>query len=157
MKEAVLTIAALSRHACEEWSKESGEFDSEDLTCMCAMASHFLFRRLAKAGFVPVFLIAEAVPAWGSHCWVRVGKTHIDLTATQFEDKCSPIYNYRGSKTDHPIMREYFRKWSPKFPDEFNIFTAATDNGIMKLLKEWPSEQLLNAKVDKQILQFYKG
>lgn len=131
MKDDILNYAALCRSACERYNVIHQEFWG-GLGGMCGMASHFLFEKLQDF-CSPVFIMGGENGS--GHCWVRVGRFHVDITATQFDQMTAPVYTFRGKKEDHPILN----KWSHRFPKQWEFFEAKTSSEVRSLLKGWPT------------------
>lgn len=156
-KDEILGIAALTRKACEEWNKQFEQFSS-CLCGMCCMASHFLWRKLKEAGYMPRFHLAETGPKyyWGCHCWVSVGRMHVDITGTQFAP-VNPVYTYTGTKGDHPLLKAHFgpRK-DLAFPDSFMLYSGNSEDKIAEIIDGWEDEYTLKSDMGHQLEDFYE-
>lgn len=92
--EHVHKIASKVRRQCQGFrrTKACDPYDfknKSDLDCMCAVASFALKSALNKRGakakvvFGVMKQHGDTKPRF-DHCWVRVGRNYVDITATQF-------------------------------------------------------------------------
>jgi hypothetical protein len=147
-------IAYDCRRAIDHYVEAYKSFDST-LNCACALASHFLFRKLTQASHKPTFILMRSQETFLAHCWIKLGTTHIDITATQF-DAVDPVYTYIGSMKDHFVANGK-GNWYANHYIRNKFFTADDESAIIKLLKPWPIEQTLTDKTFSLINNFYKG
>ena len=107
MDEKVIEIAKRVREKCEKFamSEDAREYDfykCEDLACMCAVASHHLWRTLQKAGYDCNFIEGE----WDydvCHCWVEIDDHILDVTATQFYNITEKVYLTKIGDTEYYV------------------------------------------------------
>ncbi len=155
MKNDILQIAAASRAACNAYNEAHGHFWS-GLGGMCGLASHFLFSNLEEEGFSPTFYIAQAkIDALFGQRWISVGKLHVDITATQFNHRLSPVFSYKGTPDVHPVLLKYFRTKGTRFPQDFTIETATNQKEIDKLMKLWHTTVSYCGMTRKRLNHYY--
>lgn len=146
MKDDILEIAAVCRRACEQYDK-TYEYFYSGLGGMCGMASAFLFEKLQTV-CSPIFIMGNG---GDSHCWVRVGRTNIDITATQFNASVSPVYTFRGKSEEHPLLKRFYKR----FPNEWKFIEAKNPEIIRGLLKEWEPCTRYSGKYKKRLDNFF--
>lgn len=146
-------IAAVSRQACEAYNEVYGSFLTS-LGGMCGLASHFLFNNLRNEGYNPKFIMATA-ELRGSHCWIAVGNVNIDITATQFDPFCSPVYNYNGKMEDHPLLVKLY-KHDRVFPSQWFFQETDKHKDIAIMMEGWGIQQSYRGLTRKRLDNFYK-
>lgn len=87
MNTKIRRIANKCRAVCEQFafSQDAVEYDyfrSDDLHCMCGVASFFLKNVVEKENISINCRLASAIDM--GHCFTEIGGQVIDLTATQF-------------------------------------------------------------------------
>lgn len=83
-----ITVRAVTRRHTREWDPEIA-WDYATLAGACAYASYAMHKFLPKSTFV---LGAYDTPsALYSHCWVEYNGLIVDVTRTQFEEKCAAV------------------------------------------------------------------
>lgn len=119
------------RKACEKlaFSKQALPFDfyrEKDLTCMCAVASKFLFDCLKDNSFKPILVAGHWNKLDGdletNHCWIEVDNHLIDLTATQINikekvvilplQKTKRAYTLKNKMRTLKEIKNEFKGWS---------------------------------------------
>lgn len=150
MKDDILAMAAVCRRACEEYNDTHGTFWA-GLGGMCGMASHFLFGKLSEFSS-PIFILAENDDGTGAHCWVKVGRLNVDITATQFDPTIPPIFTYTGHKEQHPLLLRHYRF---SFPHQYNFFETKDQNDVRRFLKKWDSAYQYQGKYKKRLDRYF--
>jgi hypothetical protein len=155
VKDDILAIAAASRAACNAYNDAHGHFWG-GLGGMCGLASHFLFANLEDEGYSPTFIMGYATdPVFGLHCWVSLGRLHVDITATQFDRGIAPVYFFRGGDDAHPILTSKFRTKGCHYPYDWTMDTADSQKGIDKLMKLWNTSFSYRGITRKKLNQLY--
>lgn len=103
-----------------------------DLECMCAIGAYFVTEKLKKLGYKAEMI--EGHYRDDSHCWTRVGKFNIDLTATQFNSDAKKIYIFQKNK-------DYQEYKKIKHPGD---------------LYGWPSDQKPYVKIIRELEEIYR-
>lgn len=153
--DEILGIAAITRRSCEAWNSEH-ELFGDDLACMCLIASHFLFRVLKENGYMPRFHKATK-EYWGCHCWVSVGRLHLDITATQFAP-VAPVFHYTGTKSDHPVLKAYFGPREPTcFPQTFTLYSGNSEERIADIVSDWGDDNVLTPSRADELKHYYRS
>jgi hypothetical protein len=123
--KSIRSIATKVRKQCEifAYSNNARGYDfykSNDLACMCAVASYTLALRLRKNG-IPCKVIYGKFDR-DEHCWVETKKYIVDITASQFgmadvyiisktEDEWTEIYMKRKVARSYKSLQ-----WSGQAP-----------------------------------------
>ena len=155
MKNEILSVAALSRRACDEYHDMFGRMFWDGLGGMCGLASHFLMHNLARAGVASQFIMATANNA--AHCWIAVDDFNVDITATQFHP-VSPIYHFKGAVDRHSILADYFRgRHNAVYPRDWKYDIADTSKDVDKLMKLWHSGTRYNGITRKRLDNLYRS
>ena len=145
IKDNIMITAALCRQACERYN-EAYAFYPKDLCGMCALASQFLFEKLVTF-CQPIFIYEDARTQ--SHCWVRVGNIHIDITATQFRNPFEPC----GIASVHIFEGEHLL-WN-KQAGEKRKRVEASKGEVEKALWEWDRESLYMGREKERLDNFF--
>lgn len=153
--EDILITAALTRQACEQYNERYGDF-LPCLSGMCAMASQFLFHNLKEEGHSPTFILAYN--AGGAHCWVSIDTFHVDITATQFDEKVLRVFHYTGIMKSHPLLSRFFCSdvFEESFPKFWKFETAQTESDIRQILKQWEVGSVYRGIVKERLNTLYR-
>lgn len=107
-------------------------FGKDSLECMCAIAAFALAYALQQEEYEAQVVLGyfDSPDAYNEHCWVRVGNTIIDITATQFG-------------IPEPVL--ITDATDPRYA------LALVENATMDDLQEWPLIQQPHIKHSQQL------
>lgn len=132
-------IAASARAEIKKMGYRNGwwSFDVYDLGGACGIASYLLHEVLIARGFKSQLMFGEF--EGGTHFWVQVGSTIVDITHTQFTVEAEKVAlfpsNHKGFKPEtwytKDAKRELFT-W-----ETYKDFEKRLDNAKRRLLKRF--------------------
>lgn len=139
-------IANQVRRKCEIYADQTGNW-GEDLCGMCAIASAALKEALSRAGFDSK--IIHGYNGCLGHCWVEIGDTIYDITATQFGGDAVTIVS-----TDDEFYQEYkeprtCEELETDFPHKLSTFNEMIE---WFELNCWDNQDIPTKEVVKEIL-----
>lgn len=116
------------------WAESLPDLECDDLDCMCAICSTYLFEKLYDRSLSPIFIqAAYSHYSNESHCYVECCGYVVDVTATQFGSTHKPVTIF---KTKYRRGKDWFWQREPDCTNE-----ATTLSGIRKILQVWPYDQ----------------
>lgn len=132
--ELIKSVATNVRYWAE--SRAEGTANSSDLNCWCAIATAELFRQLRQENELIEPVICMSNGMWGSHVWLMVDDTVIDITATQFSEfKHNPVLIVHEREVQH---LEYYAR------DE--VFYSPVELIRFQKKNRWPLDQIAFAR-----------
>jgi hypothetical protein len=132
-------ILLSSRIWAENYAEKEGF--SEDLTGVCAIATHYLSDELHKANISHKICIFDLESI--GHCFIRKEDKIIDITAIQFTIANNPLFNFSKIEirnVDYISEKHYFWKITTEFDNSAQLQTYQENH-------DWPPKQIRNKKL----------
>ena len=92
----IILEKAIEVRAILEKEHKNNKVWRENLCGACAVGSLLLKKELKEQGINSLFVLGEHPDCLGSHCWIEVANSIVDITASQLN---IPLKIYIGPKT----------------------------------------------------------